>query len=71
MKRAIIPLVTAVAVLIVFMTVNKQLTAAGYVLSLGIGYGIGAVINNLVFRKSNQASDSDQTTAESMTEEVS
>ncbi len=71
MKKAIIPLVLAVVVLIVFLNVNKQPNAAGYVLSIGIGLGLGAIINNLIFKKSDDTPDASQATAESVADENS
>lgn len=69
MKRAILPLVFAVALLVAFLVFNKQPNAAGYVLAIGIGLGIGAILNSFIFKKSETAPESNQTINESTADE--
>ena len=50
MKKAILPSVFAVAVLILFLMINKQLDIMGYILALAIGALVGFFINQLFFK---------------------
>lgn len=59
-KKAILPLGLAVVMLIIFLNVNKEPGAAGYILSVGMGLGLGAILNNFIFRKSKDTSNENE-----------
>ncbi|NLM14910.1 MAG: hypothetical protein GX218_03525 [Clostridiaceae bacterium] len=74
MKKAILPSVFAVAVLILFLMINKQLDIMGYILALAIGALVGFFINQLVFKlilKENKSTSApSQTATEPIVDEI-
>jgi uncharacterized membrane protein YqgA involved in biofilm formation len=75
MKKAILPLVFAVAVLILFININKQLDVMGYIFAIVIGALVGLIFNKLISKlipkKSKNVSAPNQTTTESVADEIS
>ena len=51
MKKAILHVVSAVAMLVFLLNVNDKPETAGYVISIGIGLLVGTLLNKLVFKE--------------------
>ncbi len=51
MKKVILPVVSAVAMLVFLLNVNDKPETAGYVISIGIGLLVGTLLNKLVFKE--------------------
>ena len=54
MKKVIFPIICAILLPLVFLQkINPNMEVAGIVMAAGIGLGIGAVINKILFKEKN------------------
>lgn len=51
MKKAILPIVGAIVMIIVAKTANPIVEAGGILIAGLLGLGIGVVLNNIIFRE--------------------
>lgn len=51
MKRVILPIGLAIILAVVAKLVNQEIEVAGILISAAFGLGIGAVLNNFVFKE--------------------
>ncbi len=63
MKKAIIPIIGAILSPVIFMQINPGIQAAGILITVALGLGIGALVNGLIFKKEN-AKENTETHAE-------
>ena len=57
MQRTILPVLFSFVMLIILLSINKEPAVAGYILAIGLGVGIGSILNQLFFRKSKKEED--------------
>lgn len=55
MKQAVLPVVLAVALIILVLVLNKNVEAPGIILAGALGLGIGAILNNVLFKRRKKA----------------
>lgn len=53
MKKAILPIVCAVVLIVVIKNLNPEVAVAGIVIGAMIGGGVGALLNGVVFKKND------------------
>ncbi len=63
MKKAIFPIIGAIALPVIFMQLNPAIEAGGIILAVGIGLGVGFGISKAVFREKS-AEESSEKSAE-------
>jgi uncharacterized membrane protein YgaE (UPF0421/DUF939 family) len=53
-KRAILPIGLAIVLLVVAKLLNPQIEATGLIIAAALGLGVGAAVNNVIFKKKKQ-----------------
>lgn len=57
MKKAILPIVCAVILIVVIRSLNPEVAVAGMVIGAMIGGGVGALLNGVVFKKNDSGAE--------------
>lgn len=57
MKKAILPIVCAIIIIVVMKQFNPEVAVPGVVISAMIGGGVGAILNGIIFKKNDDEAE--------------